>query len=198
MRATYLHFYAAISHEAIARALHDLLETKVMSLVEAKESYLAAATSLPIANESPVDWDDGEIFEAPSSPETPWFQSPIKSRIAKYQSVSPSLATKFQFRPARASRDSMELSSLHIHKNLQIKSFPITPPRSRPAKSHRVDSDQSPPQTPPTKIRKSTTPPLLLDYRSPFPHRRLHGFISGPSSALIPTLRSSPPCSTGI
>ena len=158
MRATYLHFYAAISHEAIARTMHDLSETKIMSLVEAKESYLAAATSLPIANESSFDWDDGEMFETPSSPDTPWFQSPIKSRIAKYQSVSPSLATKFQFRPARASRDSMELPSLHIHKNLQINSFPITPPRSRPSKSHRGDFDQSPPRTPPNKIRKSTTP----------------------------------------
>ncbi|KAL8892039.1 MAG: hypothetical protein Q9215_001041 [Flavoplaca cf. flavocitrina] len=158
MRTTYFHFYAAISHDAIARAMHDLSETKLMNLVKAKESYHAAAIALPVANESLVDWDDGEMFKTPSSSDEPWFQSPIKSRIAKYQSVSPSLASKFQFRPARASRDSMELPSLHIHKNLQINSFPITPPRSKPAGCRRGDFDQSPPQTPPNKIRKSITP----------------------------------------
>ncbi|KAL8654871.1 MAG: hypothetical protein Q9226_003261 [Calogaya cf. arnoldii] len=158
MRATYLHFYAAISHEATGRAMHNLSEAKILSLIEAKKSYEAAATSLPFAEESRLSWvDDDTIFETPKSPDTPWFQSPIKSRIAKYQSGSPTLASKLHFRPARASRDSMEPSPLHIHKNLQIDSFPITPPRSRPAKSHPADLDQSPPQTPRSKVRDSTT-----------------------------------------
>ncbi|KAL8671722.1 MAG: hypothetical protein Q9168_003793 [Polycauliona sp. 1 TL-2023] len=158
MRATYLHFYAAISHEAIARTMHDLSESKAWTFSKAKESYKAAANSLPVAKEPSVSWDDGQMFETPHSPDTPWFQSPIKSRIAKYQSASPTLATKFQFRPARQSRDSMEVSPLHIHRNLQIESFPITPPRNRPAKSHRGDVDQASPQTPPSKIRNSSTP----------------------------------------
>lgn len=134
MRATYLHFYAAICHESIGRATHDLSDAKISSLTQAKESYKAAANALP---------------------GTPWFQSPIRSRIAKYQCASPTLASKFQFRPARASRESMEPSSLHIHKNLQINSFPITPPRSRPARRHQADFHQSPPQTPPNRARSS-------------------------------------------
>ncbi|KAI4282846.1 MAG: hypothetical protein L6R38_002648 [Xanthoria sp. 2 TBL-2021] len=138
--------------------MHDLSEPKILSLIEAKKSYKAATTSLPVANESRLSWDDGAMFETPDSPDTPWFQSPIKSRIAKYQCVSPTLASKFQFRPARASRESMEPSSLHIHKNLQINSFPITPQRSRPAKTHRGDFERSPPRTPPSKVRDSTTP----------------------------------------
>lgn len=138
--------------------MHDLSEPKILSLFEARKSYKAASSSLPVANESRLSWDDGAMFETPNSPDTPWFQSPIKSRIAKYQCVSPTLASKFQFRPARASRDPMEPSSLHIHKNLQINSFPITPPRSRP-KSHRGDLEQSPPQTPPSKVCDSITSP---------------------------------------
>lgn len=155
MRATYLHFYAAICHESIGRAIHDLSDAKVSSLLQAKESYKAAANSLPVANASRLSWDDDAMFETPNSPGTPWFQSPIRSRIAKYQCASPTLASRFQFRPARASRDLMEPSSLHIHKNLEINSFPITPPRSRPARSHRADFRQSPPQTPPSKARNS-------------------------------------------
>lgn len=156
MRVTYLHFYAAICHDSIGRALHDLPDAKISSLIQAKESYKAAANSLPVANASRLSWDDGDaLFDTPNSPGTPWFQSPIRSRIAKYQCASPTLASKFQFRPARASRESMEPSSLHIHKNLQINSFPITPPRSRPARSHRADFRQSPPQTPPSKARNS-------------------------------------------
>ncbi|KAI4229960.1 MAG: hypothetical protein L6R36_000469 [Xanthoria steineri] len=156
MCATYLHFYAAICHESIGQALHDLSDAKVASLIQSRESYKAAANSLPVANASRLSWEDDVMFETPNSPGTPWFQSPIKSRIVKYQCASPTLASKFQFRPARASRESMEPSSLHIHKNLQINSFPITPPRSRPARSHQADFRHSPPQTPPpSKARNS-------------------------------------------
>lgn len=160
MRVTYLHFYAAICHESIGRATHDLSDAKISSLIQAKESYKAAANALPVANnESRLSWADDAMFETPHSSGTPWFQSPIRSRIAKYQCASPTLASKFQFRPARASRESKEPCSLHIHKSLQINSFPITPPRSRPASSHRADfrqsPPQSPPQTPPSKARNS-------------------------------------------
>ena len=159
MCSTYLHFYAAISYEAIGRALHDLSGTKIPSLVQAKESYKAAAASLLLAKKSSASggWDDDAIFESPISSDKPWFQSPIKSRIAQYQCVSPTLSSRFHFRSVRASRDSLEPSPLHIHKNLQIHSFPITPPRTKPARGHQEHHDQYPPQTPPSKIRGGTS-----------------------------------------
>ena len=48
--ATYLHFYSAVSSEAIARLTHSLSPIKVQLLEEAKISYQAAASSLPQAD----------------------------------------------------------------------------------------------------------------------------------------------------
>ncbi|KAL8784201.1 MAG: hypothetical protein Q9213_004093 [Squamulea squamosa] len=160
MRATYLHFYTAICHESIARAMHDLSEAKVLNLFQARKSYEAAAASLPLATDSTPNggWDDESILEPPNSSNAPWFQTPVKSRIAKYQSVSPTLASKFHFRTARASREAVEPSPLHIHKNLQISSFPITPPRSNPARSHQCEFQLSPPQTPGSRIHDEISP----------------------------------------
>ncbi|KAI4241063.1 MAG: hypothetical protein L6R40_004811 [Gallowayella cf. fulva] len=158
LRATYLHFYAAICYETIARGMHDLSDAKIPNLVLAGDAFRAAAASLQfrkISTES-EGWDDDAIFETPRSPETPWFQSPIKSRIASYQSGSPTLANKFHFRSSRMSVKSAEPSPLHIHKNLQISSFPITPPRSKPPRN-QSDLALYPPLTPPSKIRNSTS-----------------------------------------
>ncbi|KAL8680344.1 MAG: hypothetical protein Q9186_003465 [Xanthomendoza sp. 1 TL-2023] len=161
LRATYLHFYAAICYESIARAMHDLSEAKVQSLNKSIDFFRAAAASLSMCKRSTWDdgWDDEAIFGTPRSPDTPWFQSAVKSRIAKYQNASPTFANKFQFRSSRLSVNSAEPSPLHIHKNLQINSFPITPPRKKSAMRSQSKLDQSPPRTPPTKIRDSTSSP---------------------------------------
>jgi len=43
----FLHFYTALSHEAVARSTHNLSATKPRTLQLARESYEAAAASLP-------------------------------------------------------------------------------------------------------------------------------------------------------
>ncbi|KAM0804029.1 hypothetical protein BDR22DRAFT_641403 [Usnea florida] len=49
LHATYLHFYSAVSSEAIARLAHDLSPIKLELLEQARTSYQAAALSLPQA-----------------------------------------------------------------------------------------------------------------------------------------------------
>lgn len=50
LHATYLHFYSAVSDEAIARLTHNLSPSKIDLLEQAKVSYEAAASSLPQAD----------------------------------------------------------------------------------------------------------------------------------------------------
>lgn len=45
--ASYLHFYSALSTESLARLAHNLSASKIPTLLQAKESYQKAASSLP-------------------------------------------------------------------------------------------------------------------------------------------------------
>lgn len=50
LHTTYLHFYSAVSSEAIGRLTHNLSPVKIHLLEQAKISYQAAASSLPRAD----------------------------------------------------------------------------------------------------------------------------------------------------
>lgn len=63
LHATYLHFYSAVSSEAIARLAHSLSPVKIDLLEQAKVSYQAAASLLPQA-------DVGHQYRTQSDPDT--------------------------------------------------------------------------------------------------------------------------------
>lgn len=61
LHATYLHFYSAVSSEAIARLTHNLSPVKVHLLEQARASYQAAASSLPQADVGPEHHDQSAV-----------------------------------------------------------------------------------------------------------------------------------------
>lgn len=84
LHRTYLHFYTALSHEALARSAHNLSAAKLRTLHLAREAYEAAAASLPRpttlpATHTTTDNDDDDEEGADSSASVSAISSPTSS-----------------------------------------------------------------------------------------------------------------------
>lgn len=143
--------------------MHDLSDTKLTNLNQAREGYKAAATCLP-AIEKPV-WRESWIDDATSgksdSTEIPWYQTPTKCRLTQQPKMSPSVFTGTETGSARSSVRALQPSPLRIRKYFNVDGFPITPPKNKctvlvgdgfsPEKEHLP--------CPPTDIDPYTSPP---------------------------------------
>ncbi|KAK3178934.1 hypothetical protein OEA41_001072 [Lepraria neglecta] len=103
LHATYIYFYSALSSESIARHAHNLSTSKLQTLKEAKISYLAASSSLPIADKIPFedneDWDRESAFTNTSS-------ASEESAILDYYNSNPHVPDRLGYVTSPSSVDS--------------------------------------------------------------------------------------------
>ncbi|KAL9014601.1 MAG: hypothetical protein Q9173_000746 [Seirophora scorigena] len=167
LRATCLHFYAAICYDSIARATNDFSKEKIRFLEYARHSYNAAIASLPPSEQQAC----GEMECSRASPirdsaylKTPEYQTPTKRGSTHPQDVFPTFTPIPQRRFARESIGALIPSPLHVHRMSELgSSLQITPPRSKPAaaglRTNVFRTSQGyPPCTPPRKIIPSSPP----------------------------------------
>ncbi|KAI4122176.1 MAG: hypothetical protein LQ338_005959 [Usnochroma carphineum] len=157
LRATCLYFYAAICYDSIGRAINDLSE-KLLYLERAKESYRAAAASLPPREEPACarESDDRAIISQVSD-----LQTPTKRRLTQQFDVFSSFTPLPQRRFARESVGALIPSPLHIQQSSGPINLPMTPPRGVSIRnSHEVFRQPQgyPPCMPPKKITPSSPP----------------------------------------
>lgn len=148
MHATYLHFYAAISSELVARSSQNLSAAKVSLLERAKASYLSAAASLPESNFSTSDLvdhhsDDSsdnttESFGLPSRPSTPCLN---RAPSSAYPSSPSSVESVEDF--LHNQEDIPKPSPLRINKVQRLGSILDTPTTPRPTRPISVASAKS-------------------------------------------------------
>jgi len=107
LHAIYIHFYSALSNEATARLTHDLSTAKLYILKEAKSSYQAAASSLPVADISPdLEEDDNYSYVTYASSES---DSDLDScEILDYYQSVPDASTPPQYATSPSSVDSYD------------------------------------------------------------------------------------------
>ncbi|KAL8963286.1 MAG: hypothetical protein Q9193_000426 [Seirophora villosa] len=167
LRATCLHFYAAICYDSIARATNDFSKEKIRFLEYAKHSYNAAKVSLPPTQEDA--WGEGACNNRASlTPDsaflqTPEYQTPTKRGSTHPKDVFPTFTPIPQRRFARESIGALIPSPLHVHRMSEPRSsLQITPPRPNPAAGLRTNvfrtSQGYPPCTPPRKVIPSSPP----------------------------------------
>lgn len=148
MHATYLHFYAAVSSELVARSAPNLSAAKVSLLERAKESYLEAVSSLPEPVLSVPDLVDhhsddssdntSESSGPPSRPSTP---CPNRTSILTYPS-SPSSVESAEDSLYKV-QDILKPSPLRISKVQRLGSISDTPTTPRPTRPTSVASAKS-------------------------------------------------------
>ena len=142
MYRTYLHFYAASCYDSIARAMHDLSETKLATLQKARRHFEATANALPNAKTlaSRDSWASAAGSARLDPTETQWFQTPTKTRIARisqlsqfspFSPMSPSALTDNHIGSARSSYQALKPSPLRIRipKPFEPNCIPVTPPK---------------------------------------------------------------------
>jgi hypothetical protein len=178
--STYIYFYSALSSESVARHAHDLSTSKLQTLKEAKISYLAASSSLPIADkisyEDSEDWDHESAFTNTSS-------ASEESAILNYYQSNPHVPDRLGYATSPSSVDSNDTvrkmkslrpSTLHIRKPIiftnqqtgelmhlgQFPAPPDTPPFTPPPRSTSLQT------TTPAPITFSTTSTSWLHSRT--------------------------------
>jgi len=122
LHATYIHFYSALSNEAIARLTHDLSTAKLYVLKEAKSSYQAAASSLPIADITPEIDDDDDNF----SYITYASSDSDESEILDYYKFAPDLSTPPAYVTSPSSVESCDFGQ----EVKRLRTSPLCLPRS--------------------------------------------------------------------
>ncbi|KAI4250800.1 MAG: hypothetical protein LQ352_005244 [Teloschistes flavicans] len=148
--------------------MHDLSETKLTRLHQAREAYDAAAISLP--SKQGVLWrqswstDAGSVRSGISeNSEDMWYGSPTKNRWIERFAISLPYSDRNQRSSARTSNRALKPSPLRIHKHLVRGSLTVTPPRSRPPENeanHGFRQSQIPPlSAKPTDDTNPSTPP---------------------------------------
>ncbi|KAL2041370.1 hypothetical protein N7G274_005752 [Stereocaulon virgatum] len=168
--STYIYFYSALSSESIARHAHDFSTSKLQTLKEAKISYLAASSSLPIADkilfEDSEDWDHESAFTNTSS-------ASEESAILCYYQSNTYVPDRLGYATSPSSVDSNDTvrklkplrpSALHIRKSIsftnqqtgevmhlgQFPAPPDTPPFTPPPRSTSLQTTTPAPITFPT------------------------------------------------
>lgn len=139
--ASYLHFYSALSTEGLARLTHNLSASKIPTLLQAKESYQKAASSLP-----PRD-----PFVHPAVHRT----NDIASELSSPGSDTADRCSNPSPLPPNSPPSSPSFSSLDPHR-----SFEASPPAKRPPPLRinqkpalrLITSISTPPHTPPTQV----------------------------------------------
>lgn len=139
--ATYLHFYSALSTESLARLTHNLSASKIPILLQAKESYQKAASSLP-----PRDQCADPTVHQPNNAATE-LSSPASEETHRCSTPSPLSPNSPPCSPSRSSLDPQNTleaspagkrpSPLHIHQRPTL---------------HLITSISTPPHTPTTQI----------------------------------------------
>lgn len=170
LRATCLHFYAAICYDSIARATNDFSKEKIPFLEYARYSYNAAIASLPPKEEHA--WEEGACNNRTSLPpdsaflQTPEYQTPTKRGSTHPKDVFPTFTPIPQRRFARESIGALIPSPLQVHRMSEPRSsLQITSPRSNPAaaaaglRTNVFQTSQGyPPCTPPRNVIPSSPP----------------------------------------
>ncbi|KAL8651864.1 MAG: hypothetical protein Q9210_003016 [Variospora velana] len=168
LRATCLHFYAAICYDAIARGMNRDSREKSRYLEYAKHSYNAAITSLP-PNEDQGwggGWNNRASIQDNGFIKMPEYQTPIKRCSTHRQDPFPPFTPIPQRRFARESIGALIPSPLHVNRiPAEPGSLQITPPRYKPTTSSLTNNvlrnpQEHPPFTPPRKIVPSSPPPV--------------------------------------
>lgn len=125
MHATYIHFYSALSNEAIARLTHDLSTAKLYILKEAKSSYQAAASSLPVGDIGPdIEEDDARsyITYASSQSGSDSDSDSEESEILDYYQSAPDVSTPPVYSTSPSSVESYDFPQ-------EDKCLKLSPPR---------------------------------------------------------------------
>ncbi|KAL8946756.1 MAG: hypothetical protein Q9183_007863, partial [Haloplaca sp. 2 TL-2023] len=190
MYRTFLHFYAATCYDSIARAMHDLSDTKLATLQKARGHYEATANALPKAKTlaSRDSWASAAGSARLDSTETQWFQTPTKTRIARmsqlsqfsqFSPMSPPALTDSHMGSARSSYQALKPSPLRIRipKPLELNCIAVTPPKLE--RSENSTSIVSPPSfglcTPSRHSRQSSTATAWWKSPTASPPQNSHG-----------------------
>ncbi len=168
LRATCLHFYAAVCYDTLGRIMNDLLREKLQCLERARASYDAAAAAL-LASEDRATWDtDRTPTKRSRFTGTAQLRTPTKRGLGQRHDVFAPFTPIPPRRFARESVGALIPSPLHIKTNVDSGIPPTTPPRSKPVGtvSNVFRTSQGyQPFTPPNRIAPAS-PPFSASRRS--------------------------------
>ncbi|KAG7005992.1 hypothetical protein G7Y79_00017g043740 [Physcia stellaris] len=180
--AAFLHFYAALSNEAIARLTHNLSTTKIPLLEEAKRSYQAASRIMPTL-EDPLDEQQKQYHSfdtiseksspssasstsnttpRPSPPSSPFYPSSASSAGSITETQPEPQQKPPTLTPSPSISSSLNLSSPNYSLASSSSLTPTTKRRLRPSPLRIPKTPTFNPSTTSIYTTQPTTPPSQI------------------------------------